>query len=377
MLPKGFNVINQIHTKTFLPIIGLWYKTFAMNIPTKLALDVLRLQGDAPADEAVARMFEEESPRVVLQQVWALQNNQNLQENSLPTYIKNYLAQVVQPITATTYAYINHNANFFQQNAQPYLGMLGLLSLPYCYAGEYGAQVLYLSDRIQNQIEKRLLETSKFLLDVLSVDAFLPTGKGWVSIAQVRLLHAIIRKRIQALPEWNMQWGVPINQEDMLGTNFAFGWIVARGMEKIGYQVTAYDREALLESWRVIGCGLGVLPTIMPQNAKEAYILDKRIAERHFRASVVGKLLTKALVEYLQPKFPLGLTETYMRFLLGDTIADYIGIAPTDWKRYLLRVQILQTRLQEYLPFSLLPEGNFLDNVRELIQKEGTAFTQQ
>jgi len=351
-----------------------------MTIPSSEQLDAMRLQGDTLADETVAQIFAQDNPHSLLKQLWTITDNQSLAENDFHPLLKTYFKQVIQPINANTEAQIKHTAAFFERNAQPYLGMLGLLSLPYCYAGEYGAQVLYLSERIQSQTERRLLETSKFVLDVMSPDAFLPAGKGWVSIAQVRLLHALVRKRTRTLPTWDMRWGLPINQEDMLGTNFAFGWIVLRGIEKIGYTITAQDRQALLDTWSLIGKGLGVLPEIMPKNSKEAYWLDKTIAKRHFRASAVGKALTKSLVEYLNPKFPYGLTETYMRYLLGDTIADYIGILPADWKKYLLQVQVLQTNLQNYLPFSLpnnfLPtdSSSFLQTVRAIIDKESIAF---
>lgn len=353
-----------------------------MKIPSQSELDALRLQGDPLADDTIARIWQESSPSQVLRQIWAIQNNQELTTHTLPAYIEAFFQSVVQPILPTEKTQIAHAQHFFTQNAQPYLGMLGLLSLPYCYAGEYGAQVLHLSERIQAKTEKRLLETTKFVLDVLSPDAFEEAGKAWVSIGQVRLLHALIRQKVRNLPTWDMRWGLPINQEDMLGTNFAFSWIVLRGMEKIGYSITAKDRQALIDTWRVVGKGLGIYPDIMPENPKEAFWLDETIAKRHFRASTVGKELTQSLVNYLNPKFPYQLTTVYMRYLLGDTIADYLGLPPTDWKLNLLRLQVLQTALRDYLPFGLPTDMlggdsvSFLARLQEVMKQEKVGFAE-
>jgi hypothetical protein len=356
-----------------------------MRLPTSIELDTLRLTGDALADEVALQMMQDSQRSELFRKVWAIPHNEAIEQiEGLPAFLKTYLQSIPQTISPTDMAQIQYAQAFFADHAQVYLGMLGLLSLPYCYAGEYGAQVLYLSARMQDNTEKRLLETTKFVLDVLSPDSFLPAGKAWVSIAQVRLLHAIIRLRVQNLPTWDMKWGLPINQEDMLGTNFAFSWIVLRGMEKIGYLVTAQDRQALLDTWRIIGVGLGIVPEVMPQTPKEAFWLDKTIVNRHFRASEVGKNLTQSLVSYLNQRFSQGLAETYMRYLLTDKIADYLGLAPADWRKNMVRLQTFYTSLSHYLPYlpalptdMLLGDNTtFLARLREHMEKEQVSFAQ-
>ncbi|NJO02593.1 MAG: DUF2236 domain-containing protein [Bacteroidia bacterium] len=118
--------------------------------------------------------------------------------------------------------------HFFQKYAPHLLAMLGYLSLPYCYAAANGAQVLQLSQRIRQDTKKRLLETSQFVLDVMEPGAFGPEGLGLVSALKVRLIHAAIRFHVLRSPKWDMAWGLPVNQEDMGGTNGAFSWISVR-----------------------------------------------------------------------------------------------------------------------------------------------------
>ena len=118
------------------------------------------------------------------------------------------------------------------------MNLLGLLSLPYCYAAADGARVLDLSERIKNKPEHRLNETADFVWDVMAPNAFKPDGKGFTSILKVRLLHAAIRFYTGKSSKWNAaDWGLPVNQEDMAGTNLSFSLLVVRGLRKFGLAV--------------------------------------------------------------------------------------------------------------------------------------------
>ena len=67
-------------------------------------------------------------------------------------------------------------------------------------------------------LRKRFFETFQWLLQVTrSVDGIRPGGDGHVATIRVRLLHAMVRKRILALAAARPgyfdveRWGVPIN----------------------------------------------------------------------------------------------------------------------------------------------------------------------
>ncbi|KAL3695371.1 hypothetical protein R1sor_009447 [Riccia sorocarpa] len=75
---------------------------------------------------------------------------------------------------------------------------------------------------------QRVFETGKFITDIMKgPEALEPlTGSGWKSAVRVRLLHTQVRLRILAEAEKRPdlysveELGVPINQEDMMGTIF-------------------------------------------------------------------------------------------------------------------------------------------------------------
>ncbi|KAF9195432.1 hypothetical protein BGZ51_000006 [Haplosporangium sp. Z 767] len=122
----------------------------------------------------------------------------------------------------------------------------------------------YLSGK---KTKERVLETSQFVLDVVhSVEYLLPgTGAAWESIVQVRLLHANVRSRLSRISRAHSKYynveehGVPINQEDLLGTLFSFSNVMWRVMdEKMDVNMTKQEREDYLHLWRYIGYMMGV-----------------------------------------------------------------------------------------------------------------------
>lgn len=213
--------------------------------------------------------------------------------------------------------------------------------MPYCYLGADGAKVLYLSERIRNDTFKRLLETGNFLKAVMSFDTW-AEQKIFVICLKVRLLHASIRYFTIHSNRWDMAWGFPVNQEDMLGTNLAFSLIVLRGMEKLGYNIDKSYEDAYLNTWNVIGFLLGIKPEIMPNNYLEAVKLDKQIASRQFRQSPESQVLTTSLINVIRGfapnKFTADLLQEQSRYLLGEKYAQMLGIAETNIPNTLLKV---------------------------------------
>ena len=232
-------------------------------------------------------------------------------------------------------------AAFFAKNLDQLMLLLGCYSLPYCYAAADGAQVLYLSQRIHQDTYQRLLETGQFVLEVTKPDAFSEKGPGVITSRKIRLMHAAIRFFTRHSGRWNDAWGVPINQEDMAGTNLAMSYVPIRGLRKINANPGERESEAYLHLWNVIGYFLGVKEELLPVNLREAYHLDRLIAKRNFRPSEAGRTLTKALLDSLAENTPVSLPKNLpanqMRLLLGDELANLLALPAADWTRGLVK----------------------------------------
>lgn len=341
-------------------------------------LDQMRQTGDLAADKLIAEIFDSEQAVAFHQLLKTLTHNHQLEEDSLPTLLKKFVADHLQMPQWADESQINQGAKVFQHYAEPILMMLGFLSLPYCYAAADGAEVLLKSARIRNDTRRRLLETAQFVLDVMHPKAFRQEGKALASILKVRLMHATVRYHLLKSKTWDKNLGVPVNQEDMGGTNGAFSWISLRGLRKIGFVLSQKESNAFLHRWNVIGCLLGVREELLPDSAKEAFWLDAKIAERQFKKSDAGIALTQSLRDCLmndaKRPLPVGFTDTYMRFLLGDKVADLLEIPPSNWTSSLITPLKLQNIFARRPSPSSKNEGDMYMMIEEEVLKDPVSF---
>jgi hypothetical protein len=299
-------------------------------------MDKLRQTGDVLADTVITQLNEQYGIASI-REMFAWLNtseptskyevvNQFIADNSfMPDFAKNTLME--------------QGMSFFQKNQDKIGIMLACLSLPYCYAGADGAKVLAMSQRIQTDTLKRLEETGEFIQTVTE-------PKNWQNkqaihkILKVRLMHAAIRFFTEYHGQWNTAWGKPVNQEDMAGTNGAFSYIVIRGMRKTADIPSDDDAEAYLHLWNVISVIMGVDKVLISNNLREAFVLDKVIAKRQFRASVEGQALTKALLTTLEKFVENPLLKSFpaaqMRYLMGDEVADILGLPSVTFEKKLI-----------------------------------------
>jgi hypothetical protein len=316
-------------------------------------LNEKRLIGDEPGDNFIKKIFADPVQKLQLQQ-WLTHLTKNDQLNKLP---ENYYDQPVFKNSHFLPAWsdkklMQQGAVFFARHSAAVLNLLGLLSLPYCYAAANGAMVLHLSERMRSDAEKRLYETAEFVWQVMDPDAFSADGSGFAAIAKVRLMHAAVRYYTLKSDQWNESFGFPINQEDMAGTNLSFSLIVIRGLRKFGYAISYQEQTAYIHLWNVIGCLIGLDDALLPANGKAANNLENAIRTRQFSPSEQGKSLTASLTGYFC-KVNDGSIYTnadihqLMRYLLGKEIAALLGIAGSDMSEGKISILKLKTFIEE------------------------------
>lgn len=296
-------------------------------------LDEMRQQTDPLADRAVADLMRDKHSSQFREVLYSLTVNSYELPEGLPKSVEHFLETTRQLPRWANLKLMQQGQRFLEGNISDLLLMLGLVSLPFDYAAANGAQVLYLSERLRKNPAKRLAETGQYVLDVGEKDGFGPEGKAICSAQKVRLTHAAIRYHIEQKGEWNENWGKPVNQEDMAGTNLSFSVLPIRGMRKIGVEVTQEDARAYIHLWNVANHIMGVDEQLLPDTTKEAFWLVKRISERQHATSEAGRELTKSLLTVI-PESPVldgqKLAARYMRFLLGDDVANILDLPKTS-----------------------------------------------
>lgn len=307
-------------------------------------MDKFRQMGDPEADKVIFHLFESAGITGVREMfTWLNASESKSSFGIINDFIENN--QTLPDFTDEKL--MQQGMNFFAENQTAIGIMLACYSLPYCYAGADGAKVLAMSQRIQTDTLKRLQETGEFL-EIVTKKENWKNGVAVRKIVKVRLMHAAIRFFTEHHGTWNLAWGKPVNQEDMAGTNGAFSYIVIRGMRKAGEAPNETDAEAYLHLWNVISVIMGVDKALIPNNLREAFTMDKAIATRQFRPSEEGKALTKALLNTIEGFIENPLLKSFpaaqMRYLMGDSVADILGIPPVNFEK----------KLMFFIPTSLL-----------------------
>ncbi|MCU0437922.1 MAG: DUF2236 domain-containing protein [Raineya sp.] len=297
----------------------------------KKILEQARYIADSKADIFITHLLKESHYQDIHLLMKWLNNSTDECPVSMNQSLISFFDEIEIPVWLDDYK-IKNGTRFYKKHEKVILFLLGTLSLPYCYAAQKGVQVLYLSQRLKNDTYKRLKETGDFVMNVSVFDE-INTNEWKIRILKIRLLHAIARSLVKNNSSWNPEWDLPVNQEDMAGTNLSFSYVVLRGMRKLGISFTQTEADNFLHLWNVIGALLGVDERFLPNTMQEAYWLDKMIAEKEFRPSPEGKELTKALINVYRNQNTTNWIAPYlidqMRFLLGKNIADMLDLPPS------------------------------------------------
>lgn len=188
----------------------------------------------------------------------------------------------------------------------------------------------------------RIAETNAFWLDISRENGLQRFAPGVKTAIRVRIMHAMLRVRIQRNPEWsNDKWGLPINQSDMLVTNLAFSTLFTEGSRLMGVHITRKEAEAVLHFWKYVGYLLGINVESMPTTEKAArkllYILtiaqpsadedSKHLARALMEEPMQAAIPKQAWQRRLRCKFHHGLS----RYFLDNHACKNLGIPHTPW----------------------------------------------
>lgn len=133
-------------------------------------------------------------------------------------------------------------------------------------------RALVLTGALARGANRRVAETTKWWMDVTTEGAMNPGGAGFKSTLRVRLMHALVRRRVRELPQWDFaELGEPVNQCDMLATYLGFCVVFLLGQRVMGVPIRRDEARAVMHLWRYVGWLMGL---------EERYLLDDEMAGR-------------------------------------------------------------------------------------------------
>jgi hypothetical protein len=117
---------------------------------------------------------------------------------------------------------------------------------------------------------QRFAETLQWALDVVGGELG-PGGPGYRSTLQVRLIHALVRRHVAALPAWRPgEWGVPVNQTDMAATMLGALYAPVVASMAIGLIYTPRELAAGVHVARYTGWLMGIEERYLPVSFRDA-----------------------------------------------------------------------------------------------------------
>ncbi len=292
--------------------------------------------------------------------------------------------------------------------------VLGLKSLVLAYASPAGNKPLVLSGRLVEQAASRLNETARFVGATIAVDGLRPHAPGWHVTLKVRLIHARVRQMILRSGRWDADaWGAPINQHDEAGTLLLFSVAVLEGLRQLGLRVAPDEAEAYMHLWRWSGWLMGIDPELLPATENEGKRLAQIIEATQGRPDDDSRALTRALLESplrargrdrgvvsnttpdgrdgeaprtegsAQAHGPARATRvgaSLCRTLIGDAMADALGVPRTRWQRVVPVVRQLvwcadfaRQRVPGGVDFGLREGSRYWDRVAAVGLADATA----
>lgn len=228
------------------------------------------------------------------------------------------------PKTESELSTIRRGCELFDLHVGDCLFALTLRSLLKQYAAYKATNVLVATKLLVEYPHRRMVETLQFVADVMDVDGFEPDGHALRSIQKLRLVHAMIRYRINKKKNnpdyqdsaitmtWNDEWGLPINQQDMIFAIHTFSTEVIDGLLARGLKLSPEAIEDYYMTWHYFGRALGVHPELNPTNYNDGKVLQDRIYKSQFVPNPNASALTPPLIEFTKSFLPFSPSDTHI-----------------------------------------------------------------
>lgn len=222
----------------------------------------------------------------------------------------------------------------------PVAGGLALLcgSLAESYSSALGAKVLVRSGNLERSTRRRIYETAEFLNILARSEGPQPGSPAHRTLLELRLLHTRIRKMMLKRPDWDMRWGVPVNQEDNGSTLLMFSLVFARSLARLGVPMSEAECDSIHHGWRYSGYVLGIDRRLLTESCAEEQALYAVITARQHNPDADSHALIAALFTAMawQPPFliPTPALHGICREMLGERLADALKVPPApSWQK--------------------------------------------
>lgn len=302
---------------------------------TDESMNALRQYGDELADATVATLFERGEVGKFNTLMRYVSNVGAPLPDGLPDVAREYLQETGAPPSWVDWGEMEKARLFFIDNNVHISTALSFASMPACYVVPHIAKLLSATHSLAYP-SKRMAETGQFTVYLMQPDAF-EAGSRFIPAAQkVRLLHASIRHHLSRENQWDTEtYGTPICQQDMIGGQLLFSILVLDSLHRLNIHMSVDGAEAYYYAWRVVGAMLGVDQAHAPADLESAREFLDTYLTRYMGPSEEGAHLTRQLIDLYEEVVPGTffdpVVSAIIRYLIGDTCADWLQVPRSSW----------------------------------------------
>lgn len=218
-------------------------------------------QGDPLADEVAAWMLAQGGARAwpLVEEALGLGPERAAQDARVPHCLAQLISRVHARPAWLDEARLRRGARVLQATGRLGTMVLRDAALMAGYQASAINQTLLRTGQLQRGAPQRIAETALWWLMCTDDGGLNPGAPGHVMTLKVRLMHALVRVRLQRAPDWDAaELGVPINQLDMQATYLAFSAVQLLGLRMTGDIFSRQDANAVMHLWRYVGWLMGV-----------------------------------------------------------------------------------------------------------------------
>lgn len=238
-------------------------------------------------------------------------------------------------------------------------------------------QTLVKTGALNKGTAQRIAETGKWWMDCTKIGGMDRFGDGFKTTLHVRMVHALVRRNLAHREDWDaQQWGLPVNQIDMVATYLGFSVVMLGGLRKLGIPVTPRESKAVMQLWSYACWVMGVDEKWLRLGEREGLVLLNHTFMTQSKPDATSQEMAQALAreplerhferfEGVQRRFFYHQHLSVSQFFLGSQKMAQLGL-PDDvlpWYPWLT----LGPR------FALYSARHWLPGQRERQQKQGRA----
>ena len=228
------------------------------------------LVGDPEADalmEAIAPLGQAESGKLI--QV-AMDGGDERALRDAPAEVRRFFESCTTPPDWVDLAAHSPGIRMFHRNSKLVLGAMVGGTLVEGFSTNI-AKSFFITGRLRDQGVRRLRQNNRHMVEIFLPGGLDRRGDGWKLSVRVRLVHAMVRRLLNASEDWDHEaWGTPISAAHVGFAITAFSARLLRHLQSLGARIDEEERASFMAVWRYSGYLMGIPETILFRNEEEA-----------------------------------------------------------------------------------------------------------